>query len=116
MKKSDHFWIAFVAAWAVVSPHFSPSLFAAEATPAQLPPPATRTIDFARDIQPIFADHCHRCHGPLKQESGLRLDQKARALKGGETYGASAIVPGKSAASVLVQAPTGHTRSQWRSR
>ncbi len=104
MKKSDLFWIVSLMALTVVSVYFSQSLAAADVAIAKLPPPAARTVDFAKDIQPIFADHCYSCHGPQKQESALRLDQKARAFKGGETFGAAAIVPGKGAASVLVQA------------
>jgi mono/diheme cytochrome c family protein len=69
-----------------------------------LPPAAPGQIDFAKDIQPIFADHCASCHGPKKHESGLRLDQRAGAFRGGETFGTNAIIPGNSAASVLVQA------------
>ena len=34
---------------------------------------AANKIDFARDIQPIFAAHCTQCHGPDKQNSGLNL-------------------------------------------
>ncbi|MBM4270269.1 MAG: hypothetical protein FJ144_27300, partial [Deltaproteobacteria bacterium] len=30
-------------------------------------------IDFARDIQPIFRDHCYECHGSEKRKGGLRL-------------------------------------------
>jgi hypothetical protein len=70
----------------------------------KLPPPASRPIDFAKDVQPIFADHCYSCHGPKKQESKLRLDQKAAASQGGESVGTNAIVPGHSADSVLIQA------------
>jgi hypothetical protein len=69
-----------------------------------LPPPASRPIDFGRDVEPIFANHCYSCHGAKKQESALRLDQKAGAMRGGETFGTNAIVVGKSAESVLVQA------------
>ena len=75
----------------------------AQAT-AKLPPATTRTVAFAKDIEPIFAGHCYSCHGPKKQESSFRLDQKAAALKGGETYGAQAIQAGRSADSILVQA------------
>jgi hypothetical protein len=31
-------------------------------------------VDFARDIQPIFAESCYGCHGPKVQMAGLRLD------------------------------------------
>jgi hypothetical protein len=52
--------------------------------------------DFQRDIQPILAEHCAQCHGADEKErkSGLRLDQRDSALKGGES-GTAAIVPGK---------------------
>src|SRR5690349_22724562 len=69
------------------------------------PPQVTRTVDFVKDIQPIFAEHCFRCHGPNKQEAQFRLDSKDIALKGGEL--GVAIVPGKSAESLLVQAVSG---------
>ncbi len=48
-------------------------------------------IDFAKQIQPIFEQNCVKCHGPEKQKGGLRLDNKADALKGGKD--AVAIVP-----------------------
>ncbi|MBI1924444.1 hypothetical protein HYR99_09350, partial [Candidatus Poribacteria bacterium] len=38
--------------------------------------------DFYRDIQPILADRCYRCHGPEQQRHGFRLDHKADALRG----------------------------------
>src|SRR6185503_17134618 len=79
-------------------------LEAAEAELGKLPPAATRPVDFARDVEPIFANNCYSCHGPKRQESALRLSVKADALKGGDEYGAKAIVPGSSANSVLIQA------------
>ena len=69
--------------------------------PAQLPPAATRPIDFARDIQPIFQTHCVSCHGVEKQRSGLRLDDMVAGLKGGENH-APDIRPGNSAESPLI--------------
>ena len=51
----------------------------------KLPEPAARKVDFAKDIQPIFEKTCYECHGTEKQKAGLRLDQKAVALKGGDT-------------------------------
>src|SRR5690242_18144531 len=32
-------------------------------------------VDFARQIQPIFAESCYGCHGPQVQMAGLRLDR-----------------------------------------
>lgn len=31
-------------------------------------------VDYLRDIKPMFLDKCVSCHGPVKQEAGLRLD------------------------------------------
>src|SRR4249920_2778040 len=39
--------------------------------------------DFAREIQPIFAKRCYVCHGEKLQMSGLRLDRREDALRGG---------------------------------
>src|SRR5437773_795546 len=66
-----------------------------------LPKPAERKVDFAKEIQPIFSASCVRCHGPKKQEAEFRLDAKDAALKGGEL--GLAIVPGKSAESLLIK-------------
>src|SRR5262249_562313 len=65
-----------------------------------LPPPAARDVEFARDIRPVLTRACFSCHGPEKQRSGLRLDRKADALKGGDS--GAAILPGTSAESPLV--------------
>ena len=69
---------------------------------AELPPPAKRDVDFAKDVRPILQQHCIACHGPEKQKSGYRLDTRDGALKGGDS-GDAAIVVGKSAESPLVQ-------------
>src|SRR5437763_820852 len=74
---------------------------AAAADPSKLPPPAARKVDYAKDIQPLFANACYSCHGDKKQQSSLRLDRKADALGGGEN--GKAIVPGKSADSLLIR-------------
>src|SRR5256885_203955 len=57
---------------------------AADVQDAKLPPPAMRPVDFAKDIQPILTAHCYSCHGPEKQKSDLRWDNKASVFKGGE--------------------------------
>ncbi len=73
---------------------------AATVDTSQLPPAATRRVDFVRDIHPILAHACYSCHGADKQKGELRLDSKTAALKGGES--GRAIVPGKSADSPLI--------------
>ncbi|HXJ74142.1 MAG TPA: hypothetical protein VNM37_14880, partial [Candidatus Dormibacteraeota bacterium] len=40
---------------------------AAEVDLSKLPAASTRQMDFARDIEPIFAEHCYTCHGAKKQ-------------------------------------------------
>src|SRR4051812_31108027 len=65
---------------------------------SKLPASASGSVDFSRDIRPIFEKSCHSCHGPQKQKGEFRLDLKSAALKGGETY-SPAIRPGDSAGS-----------------
>ena len=57
-------------------------------------------VDYAREIKPILAEYCYRCHGPEKQTSGLRFDRKVEALAGGDS--GAAITPGKPAKSPLL--------------
>jgi hypothetical protein len=64
---------------------------------------ARSAVDFQRDIQPILAERCVKCHGPEKQKSGLRLDSKASAFKGGDSE-ERGIVAGDPNASRLFQA------------
>jgi hypothetical protein len=54
-------------------------------------------VDFEREIRPLLHARCLECHGADKQQSGLRLDSKAAAMKGG--VGGVVIVPGKGSAS-----------------
>ncbi len=63
-------------------------------------------IDFVRDVQPILASHCYKCHGEKHKESGLRWDRKASGLFGGDS-GEKSIVPGKPAESRLIKVLTG---------
>src|SRR5690349_16148478 len=87
-------WSSCIVLWAVVG------AVSAAIDPAKLPPAATRTVDFGREVQPIFAKHCYPCHGPDKQKNDFRLDVKEKALAGGES--GAAIIPGKSAESPLI--------------
>ena len=59
-------------------------------------------IDFERQIAPILAAKCLRCHGATKQSSGYRLDVRGIALAGGE-LSAPNIVAGDAAASPLLR-------------
>ena len=79
-----------------------PVFLVAAACAAELPPAAVAPVDFVRDVQPIFAEHCLSCHGPKKQKSEYRVDVKHMALSGGENS-APNILPGKSAESPLIK-------------
>ena len=64
-----------------------PCLLAAQEGPA----------DYARDIAPVLAKRCTSCHGAGQQMAGLRLDDIGAAVSSG------VILPGKAAASKLVE-------------
>ena len=66
-----------------------------------LPPPAATQVDFEKHVKPLLAQKCHSCHGEDVQQSGLRLDKRQNAMRGGD-YG-PVIIPGKSAESKLIR-------------
>lgn len=66
--------------------------------------PSVSRIDYERDVRPILTQ-CFNCHGPRKAQSGLRLDLRQNALRGGD-YGV-VIVPGRSSESKLIMRLTG---------
>jgi hypothetical protein len=63
---------------------------------------AADIVDFLRDVKPILAQRCFRCHSSLEQESNLRLDGVPAILKGGDS--GEVVVPGKSGESRLIAA------------
>ena len=71
----------------------------------ELPPPTDRKVDFLKDIEPIFRARCQVCHGPSIQSGGLRLDQRAGALAGGDS--GPVIQPRNSAGSRLIHLVAG---------
>ncbi len=70
-------------------------------------------VSFNRDIRPIMADTCFRCHGPDKSSRmmGLRLDLRDEALKTTKS-GVTPIVPGdpdqRRHSAYLRHGPEGH--------
>ena len=70
-----------------------------------LPPAARRTVDFARDLAPIFERRCLGCHGEEQQEGRLRLDAAAIVQRGG--LSGPLYVAGKSEQSLLIHRLTG---------
>ena len=61
-------------------------------------------VSFNRDIRPIMAETCFRCHGPDKSSrmAGMRLDIRDEALKPTRS-GATPIVPGDPEKSAIIQ-------------
>src|ERR1019366_1423014 len=59
-------------------------------------------VNFETHVRPILKANCFECHGEGKKlKGGLDLRLKHFLVKGGKS--GSALVPGKSADSVLVQ-------------
>ncbi len=58
-------------------------------------------FEFSRDVKPLLAEHCIKCHGPDKAEGGLDLSQRESAIKKADS-GETPIVPGKVDASHLI--------------
>ncbi len=64
-----------------------------------------RTVDFAKDVQPILKESCIECHGfnpkkPKKKGAAeLRLDDEKLAMKGGRS--GKAVIPGDAKDSLL---------------
>lgn len=48
-----------------------------------LPPAYEGPVDFVRDVQPIFRQHCYDCHSADHEDGGVNLGIRNRALQGG---------------------------------
>ena len=62
-------------------------------------------VSYVNQVRSILRQHCYKCHGADKHESGLRLNSVALAVRGGDR--GSAIVPGNSSDSLLYLALIG---------
>ena len=58
-------------------------------------------VDFARDVQPIFRQHCVECHGTKKARGRLRLHNPDHLAKGGQS--GPVVVAGNSEQSLLMR-------------
>jgi len=73
-------------------------------TPAFSEPFSAQQFEFfEKKVRPVLMENCFKCHGGDKVESGLRIDDPASLLKGGDS-GDPAIVPFNSKKSLLLQA------------
>ena len=67
------------------------------------PAPTAAAVEFfEKEVRPVLAEHCYSCHGPKKQQAGLRLDSADGVRKGGDD--GPVVGPGDPAKTRLVQA------------
>jgi mono/diheme cytochrome c family protein len=64
-------------------------------------PQAAKSVEFARDIQPIFAKSCQGCHQGGAAPADFRVDSPAELLKG--SISGKVIIPGKASESLLIK-------------
>jgi mono/diheme cytochrome c family protein len=69
------------------------------------------SVDYFKQVQPLLEARCYDCHAGAKVKGGLRLDDRAVALKGGRGDGL-AIVPGKPEKSALLSRVRAHEPSE----
>ena len=60
------------------------------------------SVDFHKQVMPIFAQHCTKCHDGNKKKGGYRIDTKELAFTAGESE-ESPIVAGKPDESLIVK-------------
>ncbi|MBX3414280.1 MAG: DUF1553 domain-containing protein [Pirellulales bacterium] len=70
-----------------------------------LPAAASRDVDFAKDIRPLFEGSCVACHAGDNRQGGFHLGTRAEFLQGGDS--GPVVMPGNSAESLLVQLVAG---------
>ena len=72
---------------------------------AQVPAPAARQVDFAKDVKPILQVACVRCHARGNDKGGFSIETRESLLRGGDTR--PAVVPGQSGESFLIDLVSG---------
>lgn len=80
------------------------------ATGSAAAPDATQTEFFEKNIRPVLADKCYKCHSTEadKSKGGLFLDTREGIRQGGDT--GHAVVPGNLEESLLIQALHWHDK------
>ena len=71
--------------------------------------PVRAEVDYQKQVRPFLAEHCWQCHGvdEKDRQGGLRLDDRASAVKGGDS-GSPAIVAGNPDASEILKRIASH--------
>ena len=71
--------------------------------PAEEPTASVEQIEFfEKEVRPLLAENCHKCHGGQAKKGNLRLDSRSAVLAGGDT--GPAVKPGKPDESLLIDA------------
>jgi hypothetical protein len=83
-------------------PNFRAANKSAAQTRAPAPSKGRPLISYNRDIRPILANRCFKCHGPDLKKAGLNLQNRPGATKELKS-GHVAVVPGKSDESELIE-------------
>ncbi|MGC3972734.1 MAG: DUF1549 domain-containing protein [Pirellulales bacterium] len=88
----------------LLSAYFAAGVSSAESAEPAAPQKAARVQAefFETHIRPVLVEQCIACHGPQKQESGLRLDSREALFKGGAE--GAAVVAGRPEESLLIEA------------
>src|SRR5690349_20034174 len=78
-------------------------LGSAQSTRADADPPAptSRKVSYARDVRPLFQQHCMGCHQPAKAGGSYIMTSRDAMLQKGDSD-EPGIVPGKPGASHLI--------------
>ena len=61
-----------------------------------------RTVDFEKDIRPLFENSCLDCHGADRPKGGFKVVDRASLLRGGES-GVPALILGRARDSQLIR-------------
>src|SRR5437016_2585738 len=64
---------------------------------------AFAAVDFEKEIRPIFAATCYKCHAGSKHKGELKLDSVEAIKKGGKEAGSKAVIPGNGAKSDMIR-------------
>ena len=89
--------------WTKAASYFFLAMLVATFSAACAAEPTKEDLAFFENrIRPLLVEHCQKCHGAKKQESGLRLDHREMMLAGGDR--GAAVDLADAGASLLLKA------------